>query len=278
MKKIIAILILIIIVGLGVYKFKKDRIFRNSGSINTKEEVITGEKVIKEETDFYKISAEYPVESLDVDGVIEGFVEQQIKTKKKEWEVGGDAYNTEKEVERQYPDRPKMTYELNIFYDRFESKKMGTVSYLFRISEYTGGANANEIIQAFTFGRNGLMDIESFIDISDYQINGNEKIPNDIAVSQKILEAAKVDRDKVSDLDMVSDGLGLSYLKADGVSLDHEKCNCDGFFYGSNLQNFVVTDNGLIFYFDKGEIAARAVGVVGITLTWEELKPFTVKR
>jgi uncharacterized protein YxeA len=280
MKKILAIVILLVAIGVSLYGWKNEKIVKKNKteSKTEKTEIFEGEKSISEETEFYKISAKYPVEPWDKDGVMEKFVKQQVETKREDWKVGGEAYNSEKEIEKQYSDRPKMVYELNVFYDKFESRKMGTVSYLFRISEYTGGANANEVIQSFTFNKDGGTNVESFLNISDDQVVNNKKIPNDIALSQMILKKSQIDKDNFPDIDMVADGLGLSYLAADGVTLDHKKCNCNGYFYGSNLQNFIVSDEGLTFYFGKGEITARAMGVVGISFDWSELKPFLVAK
>jgi len=269
--------ILLVITGVTWYGWKTGKLFSKKEITNNKIETIETKKNITETTDFYTIKAEYPIEPWDKDGVLEQFVKQIVDQKKEEWKIGGEAYNSEKETEDEYSDRPKMVYESNIFYEKFESKKMGTVSYLFKISEYTGGANANEEVQTFTFSKEGKMDIESFLNISDSQLVNGKKIPNDIALSRMIFEKTQNDLDNFPDTDMVSDGLGLSYLGADGITLDHKKCNCDGFFYGSNLQNFVVTDNGLVFYFGKGNITARVAGSIGIELNWESLKPYLNK-
>lgn len=271
-------MILLAAIGVSFYGWKNGKIIQKNKieSKTEKTEIFEGEKSISEETEFYKINAKYPVELWDKDGVVEEFVKQQVETKKEEWKIGGEVYNSEKEIEKKYPDRPKMIYELSIVYDKFVSEKMKTVSYLFKIGQYTGGANGDEVVQTFTFNKDGLMSVEAFLNISDYQSVEDKKIPNDIAISEKIFEAAKFDKEKFSDLEMVSNGLGLAYLKSDGVTLDHKKCNCDGYFYGSNLQNFIVSDEGITFYFSKGEVTARAAGSVGIMLAWESLKPFII--
>jgi hypothetical protein len=73
---------------------------------------------------------------------------------------------------------------------------------------------------------------------------------------------------------MLQEGLGIAYLKADGKTLDKAKCNCDGFFFPSNFQNFVIEDNGIRFIFNKYQIAPGSAGLPEIALDWETLKPY----
>lgn len=235
------------------------------------------DKTIEAKTDFYDITAKYPVEPLDKNGVMARFVNQKVEERKEDWKIGGDAYNQEKAVEKQFPDRPKMTYTLDISYQKFQSAERGTVSYLFTMGEYTGGANGNETVQAFTFDKNGAVSVESLLNLAGYGAGtGNKAMGNDLELSYLLLQKAKADPDTFPQLDMVRDGLGLSYLKADGVTLDHAKCHCDGWLYASNLQNFVVTDEGMTFYFNKYAITIGASGIVGIALDWADLKPYLV--
>lgn len=253
----------IILAGLIIFEYRK---YQNNE--NTQETV----KKIENKTDFYTIEAEYPIEPLDKDQIIKQFVEQQVEQKKEDWKIGGEIYNNEKNIEKQFPDRHKMVYSMNIVFEKFLSAKMGTVSYLFKIGEYTGGANGEEKIQTFTFDKNGKVDLESVINISDYQ----GKVPNDIALSNLIFEQIKNNKEIFPDENVAKQGLGLDYLKADGITLDKKKCNCDGYFYGSNLQNFVIKDDGLSFYFDKGKITFRAAGTTEVVLDWTILKPYLI--
>lgn len=233
------------------------------------------EKTIEAKTDFYDITAKYPVEPLDKEGVMAQFVNQQVAQREEDWKTGGEAYNQEKDVEKQFPDRPKMVYTLDITYQKFTSSVRGTVSYLFTIGEYTGGANGDEKVQAFTFDKNGLVDIQSILNLAGYDAATSTKdMGNDLALSYALLDKAKADPDMFPELDMVRDGLGLSYLKADGVTLDHTKCKCDGWLYASNLQNFAVTDQGMTFYFDKYAITIGAAGISHIALDWADLRPY----
>lgn len=236
---------------------------------------LPAEKTISEKSDFYTITAVYPEESLDTEGVMKQFVTEQVAQRMEAWKTGGDVYMQEKQLEQDFPDRPKMVYTLDIKYETIASPRNGTLSYIFHIGEYTGGANGDERVQTFTFGATGLLTVESFLNIAGYGAGtGNVNMGNDLTLSRLLLDKAAADATVFPDKDITREGLGLAYLKEDGVTLDHTLCNCDGFFYGSNLQNFAVTDTGMTFYFGKGAISIRAAGVVSIALTWRELEPY----
>ncbi|MFA5166379.1 MAG: DUF3298 domain-containing protein [Candidatus Paceibacterota bacterium] len=275
-KKIIsllAILVLLIITTVVAMFFYSKNIHTQTKPISQ-----VADKTLIAKTDFYDIKVIYPAEPLDKNGIMEQFVKQQIEQRKEDWKIGGPAYNDEKNIEKDFPDRPKMVYSLNIVYKKFTATNRGTVSYLFLIYEYTGGANGSEKVQTFTFNKNGQVAIESILDTSGYAtMKGKNKMPNDLALSYLLLEQAKNDKEIFPDINTVRDGLGLSYLKDDGITLDHKKCNCDGWLYASNLQNFVITDNGLTFYFDKLAITMGAAGSTAINLSWDELAPYLSK-
>lgn len=226
-------------------------------------------------TVFYTINAKLPFEAWDKNHEMEDFVNQVVAQKEEEWKIGGEAYMAEQELSKQFSDRPKMVYSMDIEYKKIISEKKGTVSYVFYEGEYTGGANGDESVHAFTFNKQGRVDLESVLNISGTATDEKEHaIPNDIAISKLIDAEAIKNTEYYPDPRTVSDGLGLSYLGKDGVTLDHKKCHCDGFFFGSNLQNFVITDDGVTFYFGKGVLTARAAGSVGVIVPWDQLKPF----
>lgn len=231
-------------------------------------------ETLDKSSDFYRISAKIPRESWDTKDEMRQFVYGLVQQREEDWKVGGAIYEEEKKIGKDFPDRPKMTYSMNIAYQKIVSEKKETVSYVLLIGEYTGGANGSETVQTFTFDKNGRIGLESFVNISGEQLLNGKLIPNDIVLSRLLLEKAAADTEHFPIKDMISNGLGLSYLKSDGVTLDLKKCNCNGFFYGSNLQQFAVTDEGMRFYFNKGAITAGAAGSVNILLDWESLKPF----
>ena len=193
--------------------------------VKTVEQTSVHEKKLADKNDFYDIEAVYPVEVKDKNSVIENFVLGKVEEKKEQWKIGGDAYNEEKKIEKDFPDRPKMQYQYSISYKKYESRKWGTVSYVFTTYEYTGGANGNATVNTFTFDNQGLVMIDTVL---DFAINNN-----DITLT-KMLRDKLLMRDNASK-DMINDGLGLSYLKADGKTFDQKKCNCDGFFFPSNF-------------------------------------------
>ncbi len=265
---IIAILTVIIALW-KVYKPTKllNDLNVNSNFIVSNTQNTVEEKDFSDKNDFYEITAKYPIDSLDKEKDIETFILYKIKEKQNEWKIGGELYNSEKETEKDFPDRPKMVYSYNISYEKYESKDKGTVSYVFNTYEFTGGAHGINVVNTFTFDKNGKRDIESILDFS----NGNG------VKLTKILENNLLNsKNEMIIKDMLEEGLGIKYLKSDG-SIDKEKCNCDGFYIGSNFQNFYITDNGINFVFSQYQIAPGAAGVLETLIDWNTLSPYLLK-
>lgn len=277
-KVVLPLLILIIILAVfGGYFWHNRKTVKVESKQQEAATTRPAEKNINEKTDFYSITAKIPVESLDKGSVMEQFVTHLVEQKKEEWKTGGQVYNDEKDVEKQFPDRPKMVYTLDIAYQKFESQKMGSVSYVFTAGEYTGGANGNETVQTFSFNKSGQVGIESILNLSgSFGTSGGQTVYNDLALSKMLFNQALLNKDEFPDEKMLKDGLGLSYLKADGVTLNHAKCHCDGFLYASNLQNFAMTNEGITFYFNKYAITSGAAGIAEIALNWNSLQPYLV--
>ncbi|MBX2952398.1 MAG: DUF3298 domain-containing protein [Leadbetterella sp.] len=224
--------------------------------------------VLADSTSFYSISVEYPEENRDKEQAMRAFVMDRYQAKKEEWKVGGPVYEEERKVTRAFPDRAEIRYTFDMGFERFPADSLGTVSYLFTTYEYTGGANGNTFVNSYCFSKDKRqVKIEEILDFSAHK---------DIRLSRVLAERALSDT-TLFFKDFVEPGLGLAYLKPDGVTLDKEKCQCDGFFFGSNFQNFVVEDRGLTFYFDKYTIAPGAAGITHITLSWEDLRPYLKK-
>lgn len=225
----------------------------------------TTEFTIKESTDFYDIEAVYPNESLDTNHIMEKRIKSMVDGSKEDWKVGGDIYNIEKEISMKYPDRPITKYQLDITYTRFESKIHGTVSYVFEGYYFTGGAHGNTFIETYTFDKNGKVEIENIVDLKTNH--------NDINLTKILESKLKVVLGYDFDSSMLRDGLGLTLLKSDGITIDSIK-NTIGFSFDSNFNKFVVLDEGIKFIFDSYQVAPYVVGSPEVILTWNELKPY----
>lgn len=269
-RTIISILSLIIIILLAYFSFSK---YRNSsvtvkaplGISNTKENTFP-EKKLEDVNDFYDISIQYPLESRDKNQVIESFVTSKFVQKKEDWKIGGLVYTAEKVVQKNFPDRSKMKYEYSVTYKKYESKKWNTTSYVFTTYEFVGGANGNITVNTFTFNKDGILAIDTILDMTKSK---------DIELS-RLLEGALITRGgENASKDMIRDGLGLSYLKADGKTIDLKKCNCDGFLFAANFQNFVVEDDGLRFLFNKYQVAPGSDGLPEVLMNWNTLAAYT---
>lgn len=275
MKKNQIILLVLLIIALGALTFSLWKVFKNPNKENvvptatstvatTSTPLNVEEKKVTDNNEFYEISAKYPIDSRDTAKDVETFVLYKVKEKQQDWKIGGEIYNEEKAITKLYPDRAKMVYIYDISYTAYESR--GTVSYVFTTYEFTGGAHGNSVVNTFTFNDEGKVEIEDILNLSENN--------NDIKLSRILAKEIERSQGDMFIEDMMMDGLGLAYLKADGVTLDKEKCNCDGFFFGSNFQNFYLTDEGITFLFNQYQVAPGASGIVKATLDWETLKPY----
>lgn len=70
---------------------------------------------------------------------------------------------------------------------------------------------------------------------------------------------------------MLPEGLGLAYIKADG---SFDKTKSDGFDFISNFENFVILDEGIKFIFSQYQVAPYAAGMPEVVVGWDELKPY----
>jgi hypothetical protein len=248
MKKILIAVVLVGVIAILIFGGKKSE----------------DEILINDTNDFYTISAKYPTEKMDKEGDMKEFVEYVVKQKQEEWKTGGELYLAEKDIEKTFPDRPKMQYQLDISYTFSKSNRFNSTSYVFTSYEYTGGAHGGTGLATFTFGKDGRLAIEDIL-----EINNNNDIEITRLIEKKLISVLGENSSK----ETINEGLGLAYLRDDNT-LDLIKCNCDGFFFGSNLQNFVVTDNGIKFIMSQYQVAPYAAGMPEVTLSYEELKPF----
>ncbi len=248
MKKFLIPAVLVLIVGILFFGGKE------------KETEVT----INDINDFYSISAQYPTEKMDKKSDMKEFVEYVVEQKQQEWKIGGELYLAEKDIEKSFPDRPKMQYQLDISYTFTKSNMYNSTSYVFTSYEFTGGAHGGTGLATFTFNKDGRLMIEDILDV-----NNNKDIEITRLIEKKLVSVLGENSSK----ETINEGLGLAFLKDDNT-LDLVKCNCDGFFFGSNLQNFVVTDKGIKFIMSQYQVAPYAAGMPEVLLTFDELKPY----
>lgn len=244
-----------VVLGILLPKVEKD---------HTQVPVQVTEEAIENSTDFYTISATYPRDARDTEGKMREYVEYRVDDAREEWKTGGEVYLAERELSEEFPDRPAPQYELVIGYRAYESQKLKTATYLFSEYRYTGGAHGNTSLASFTFNDAGLVAVE---DVLDFE--GGKDVELTKLLEQKLI----VVLGENSNTEMISQGLGLAFLRPDGT-FDREACGCDGFFFPSNFQNMIVTDEGLTFVMSPYQVAPYAAGMPEVSFTWSELAPF----
>lgn len=239
--------------------------FLQSCHVLTGDSQVERKLVLADSTGFYNIHVEYPYEARDTENTIKDFATHLYQSKLEDWKIGGEIYKEEQSITAAFPDRASIKYELISEFTTQQDDSLKTSSHVFTTYEYTGGANGNTTVNTFSFTKDKRkLDIQDILDFSDYK---------DIELSY-LLEKTALSDTTLFFKDFVRQGLGLDYLKADKKTLDHNKCQCDGYFFGSNFQNFVPSKKGITFYFNKYEIAPGAAGITNITLSWEDLKPY----
>ncbi|MFN9803564.1 MAG: RsiV family protein [Bacteroidota bacterium] len=202
---------------------------------------------VVDSTAHYLIKASYPLEAQDKESVIKKWVDLKVSDKKAEWKDVKEGSNM---------------YLITFTTVRSDSSQ--TVGYVMNEYENTGGASGNQKVTSFSFRNNQLLDIQQILNFANN---------NDIQLTR--LLAAQAAKDSMTfNSDMYNESLGLNFLKADGVTLDKEKCKCDGFFYGSNLQCFVIRDQGIGFVFGKYVVGPGSSGTPEILLDWNTLAPY----
>ncbi|MFM7358989.1 MAG: RsiV family protein [Sediminibacterium sp.] len=212
----------------------------NTGQANLSQQLI-------DSSEHKLFKASYPIEVQDKESVLQKWVELKISDKKQEWKNVNEGTNI---------------YIIGFTVVRSDS--LQTVSYLMNEYENTGSASGNQKVTSFSFRNNQLLDIQQILNFSNN---------NDIQLTKLLAEQAAKDT-LTFDSDMYNESFGLNFLQADGVTLDKEKCKCDGFFYGSNLQCFVIRDHGIGFVFGKYEVGPGSSGTPEILLDWNTLAPY----
>ena len=173
-----------------------------------------------------------------------------------------DVKLSDKQLEWKSVSTPRNEYQINYTVVTSDSSK--TVSYLMNEYENTGGASGNQKVTSFSFRNNQLLDIQKILNFS-----GN----NDIKLTRLLAEKASKDTITFSS-SMYNESFGLNFLQKDGVTLDKAKCKCDGFFFGSNLQCYVIRNEGIGFVFGKYVVGPGSSQTPEILLDWKTLEPF----
>ncbi len=216
---------------------------------------------------FYHMSVEYPIEQWDYDDHLKRYVDEVVAFYKRDWSAGGMHYEDEMLIREQDPDRQYPKFELNIRFDKFSSDNLTTHSYLFYIYVHTGGANGMTTVESFNFNDNGLISQSHFFHISQKQ-----EIQLTRLIAQKALSMPDV-----FEKHYLWQGLGLNYLKTDGVTIDSTKFIRNHFHFKDNFKSFVICDEGVHFYFDKYKISQGSAGTPSVLLEWQQLTPFVNK-
>lgn len=247
-------------------------------------QAVAREDSINLRTEMYSIRANYPKDPFDRYGIIESFILYLVEAKKTEWQEGGDLYNKFKlESEQESSDslasnKKGAPYQYLINYEEFNSNLIASKSYLFTISEI-GPETRKESLQSFNFNEDGLINLSSIISIEqekdEFNKNGDlERVPNNIALTYLLFQKSVLDPEQFPNSKEVSKGLGLDYLKADGLSLDLEKISDGEWQFYSNLNNFILSEQGINFYFPACVLRDCALGTSEISVTWEDLIDF----
>ena len=222
-----------------------------SGCINMSNQekvaVETTTEQLIDSTANYVIKASYPKDVQDKESVIKKWVELKLSDKKQEWKDLKEGSNT-----------------YMISFTTVKSDSSQTVGYVMNEYENTGGASGNQKVTSFSFRNNQLLDIQQILNFSNN---------NDIQLTR--LLAAQAAKDTMTfSTDMYNESFGLNFLKEDGVTLDKEKCKCDGFFFGSNLQCFVIRDQGIGFVFGKYVVGPGSSQTPELLLDWKTLSSY----
>jgi hypothetical protein len=178
---------------------------------------------IKKETEYYILDFDYP------EGNKVGIerVKEFIDSAKNEFEE-----RAEFEVSELKKEGFNHKYGFYLRANNYETDNY--LSYVLSISQYTGGANMNEIVKTFVFDK----------------LDNNQVYISDIFSEEKVnslVQSVKNDlKEKESD-----------YMTFPGV---FEKINID------SLDKFYITDSKVVFMFSKYEVSPGAVGVVSIEI------------
>lgn len=139
--------------------------------------------------------------------------------------------------------QPNQYYTLNILYNKYEYSSY--LSYIFRISEYTGGSHPNNTICTISYNK----DNDQIITI-DSLVQNNELLLDVLSLeSRNILENNPIFKDNI--------------IKE--MMLEGTKPKLD------NFKNFVFSKDGLIIFFEQYQIAPYSYGEFNVVIPYSKI-------
>ncbi len=178
----------------------------------------------------YKIDIYYPISNYQtLDNAIIKIVNNYLKEFKQ--------YTNDKNIQlNQY-------YTLNILYNKYDYSNY--LSYIFRISEYTGGAHPNNTILTISYNK----DNDKIITINSL-VKGNESLLDVLSIeSRKILENNPIFKDDI-----------IREMMLDGTKPQLE-----------NFKNFVFSNDGIIIFFEQYQIAPYSYGEFNVVIPYSKI-------
>lgn len=163
--------------------------------------------------------------------------------------VNNQIDKTISKIIREFIDSSKRRVQLNMYYTlyiTYKSYKYNTfTTYVFSISEFTGGAHPNNYMKSIRFNNKGeIITIKNLIEQNSNILNTLSKI------SRKILFEKLSSNDNDVNLQMILDGT------------KHVK---------ENFENFIFSDEGLIILFDYYQVTPYYLGVQKVLIPYKKL-------
>lgn len=220
------------------------------------------EPLLHEQTDWYKISASVPEESLDTERMMERYIKTLILESKRNWlSMSSEQLDLVKQSGK--------LYEITSKYSDLSFSKLGIKNYLFETYYFDGGAEGVTFPETFVFSKDGLVRIEDVI-----------KFEKGVS-----LTLSKLMRDKLLSANpektvQLGNSLSFQYLTSDGV-FDFEKCkldrggDCGDDIMLENFRHFMVREEGLEVIFDSFILGVKSDGEIQkALLPWSEISVF----
>ncbi|MCL5432629.1 MAG: DUF3298 and DUF4163 domain-containing protein [Patescibacteria group bacterium] len=231
-KILLLIAIIFVLVG-GYFIFQKN--------ITNSQELSLKVKFVKEETNLYKISAEYPqfdALSKSFNDQIQTFVSEQISEFKKNSDENNKLLQQNATPE-ELSKFPQQMYSLSITWSP-EQLNNQYISFIMRVNAFEGGANQRQEIKTFNYDIVNKKEVElldlfkndpNYIQqISDFSIN---------YLTEQFRNQPNCPYDSCVPKDMI----------ASGAAPDAD-----------NFKNFTFNENFVTFYFPKAQVAPGADG------------------